>query len=79
LKRKTFPKEGEKKLKETMQKLKARIKYLEKKVKYYENQAMHMMNNTQKKHPKDKRTDAEKISDWKKQFYKDFRESLKKK
>ena len=37
---KTFPKEGEKKLKDTVQKLRARNRYLEKKIKFYENEIL---------------------------------------
>ena len=87
MRNKTFPKEGEKKLKETIQKLKARNKYLEKKIKFYENKLLdhHGLPRTKLAKPDDltpakptainSEMKREKV---RKRILKEFRESIKK-
>lgn len=79
--RKTFPKEGEKKLKDTIQKLKARNRYLEKKIKFYENkvvenEGLFIEGETIQPHLKADEI-ANKKEDFRKEFLRKFRESIK--
>lgn len=80
--RKTFPKEGEKKLKETIQKLRARNRYLEKKIKWYEKKAITQTIQADQKDiilgNKELPKKPETTEDFRKRFLKEFRESLKK-
>jgi len=77
--RKTFPKEGEAKLKDTIQKLKARNRYLEKKQRFYESKLLDFYGNskilpvrTQALNSKQNREDA------RRRILQMFNESIKK-
>lgn len=76
-KRITYPKEGEKKLKETIQKLRAELRKVKKQKRILEEEIANIMKpvRTRKKH-----IDREKLTseEWRKDFMKRFKENLKK-
>jgi len=80
-KHKTFPKEGEKKLKDTIQTLRSRNRYLEKKIKFYENKVVEdegvlIKGETSHHHLKTDEINKKK-EDFRKEFLRKFRESIK--
>lgn len=72
--RKTFPKEGEAKLKDTVQKLKAERRMLLKKIKFLEDELINISKPIRiRKTPQAPLTSSE----WRKQFAEKFKQSLK--
>lgn len=77
--RNTYPKEGEKKSKDTIQKLKGRNRYLEKKIKWYEKELIHISSGERKikKTAPSSVTAAHKREEFRKDFLARFKDSLK--
>lgn len=81
--RRTFPKEGEKKKNELIKKLKDRVKYLEKKSKFYEDELCKYVENPEnltsprQKTVIQKPEDRMSLDEFRRDFSKKFKESLK--
>lgn len=72
--RKTFPKEGDAKLKETVQKLKAERRMLLKKIKFLEDELINLQKPVRIRKEEPKPLTSE---EWRKQFAERFKQSLK--
>lgn len=74
MRNKTFPKENESKLKDTIKKLRSERRELLKRVKFLEDELINL-----KKPIRSRKVEEPTLSDndWRKQFYEKFKESLK--